>query len=121
MQTIFGCRQSQQKPALFLADTLRAGCFAAHTVAAAGSAASAGSRRPVPHRIVSSPISSLSSRYSACSGASLRKTPALRELPAATAGAPAQKYLAIIADQYDPDIGPKTFGVDEIGHGAIVP
>jgi hypothetical protein len=41
---------------------------------------------------------------------------ALRELPATPAGTAAEQHLPIVADQHDPDVGAKPFGVDEICH-----
>ena len=43
---------------------------------------------------------------------------ALRKLPAATAGALTQKYLAVVAHQDDADIGSIPLGVDPVAHDA---
>jgi hypothetical protein len=40
----------------------------------------------------------------------------LRKLPAPPAGPPSQKHLMPVANQYDSDIGAKSFGVDEVIH-----
>jgi hypothetical protein len=41
---------------------------------------------------------------------------ALGKLPPSPAGTPAEKYLAIIANQDDPDIRAKAVCIDRIGH-----
>src|SRR5438105_3899969 len=41
---------------------------------------------------------------------------ALWKLPSSTAGASTNKYLTIIADQHDPDIGAKTMHIDKVTH-----
>ena len=43
---------------------------------------------------------------------------ALRKLPA-TVGAAREKDLAIVADQYDADVGAKAFCIDDIFHAIV--
>ncbi len=64
-----------------------------------------------------SPISSCSSRYSACFDLLSVADSALGELPAACAGALAEEYLAVVAHQDDADIGSVTLRVDPVAHG----
>jgi hypothetical protein len=49
-------------------------------------------------------------------GSLVAQDAALRELPAAPACPAAEQHLPIVADQYDPDVGAKPFGVDEVCH-----
>ena len=44
---------------------------------------------------------------------------ALRELPAATIAARAQKHFLLAAQQDDADVGAKTLGVDIVAHRSV--